>query len=36
MRKMADGETFRVPPTIDDPVVLKEIEEALKGIKLAD
>jgi len=36
MRKMADGETFRVPPTIDDPVVLKEVEDALKGIKLAD
>jgi len=36
MRKMADGETFRVPPTIDDPIVLKEVEEALKGIKLAD
>jgi hypothetical protein len=36
MRKMADGEKFGVPPTIDDPVVLKEVEEALKGMKLAD
>ena len=36
MRKMADGEAFRVPATIDDPAVLKEVEEALKEIKLAD
>jgi len=36
MRKMVDGEAFRVPPTIDDPVALKEVEETLKGIKLGD
>jgi hypothetical protein len=36
MRKMVDRETFRVPPTIDDPAALKEVEEALKGIKLGD
>jgi len=36
MRKMVDGDAFRVPPTIDDPAVLKEIEEALKPIKFGD
>jgi propionyl-CoA synthetase len=36
MRKMVDKETFRVPPTIDDPAILKEVEEALKLIKLGD
>jgi hypothetical protein len=36
MRKMVDKEGFRVPPTIDDPVILKEVEEALKLIKLGD
>jgi propionyl-CoA synthetase len=36
IRKMVDGDAFRVPPTIDDPSVLKEIEEALKPIKFGD
>jgi propionyl-CoA synthetase len=36
MRKMVDGESFRVPPTIDDPAVLKEVEEALKRMKFGD
>jgi propionyl-CoA synthetase len=36
MRKMVDKEGFRVPPTIDDPVILQEVEEALKLIKLGD
>ncbi len=29
IRKMADGEVLAVPPTIDDPVILDEIREAL-------
>ena len=32
MRKIADGESYRVPPTIDDPAVLPEIEEAVQTI----
>jgi len=30
MRKIADGETYAMPSTIDDPTTLTEIEEALK------
>ncbi len=30
MRQIADGETYRVPATIDDPAILQEIEAALK------
>ena len=29
MRKIADGEEYTVPATIDDPAILDEIEEAL-------
>jgi len=29
MRKIADNEVFKMPATIDDPTILKEIEEAL-------
>lgn len=29
MGKIADGETFKMPATIDDPVILDEIKEAL-------
>jgi len=32
MRKIADGEEYRVPSTIDDPTILGEIETALKTI----
>lgn len=32
MRKIADGEEYKVPSTIDDPAILGEIEEALHGI----
>ncbi len=32
MRKIADGEEFRIPSTIDDPAVLDEIREALQKI----
>ncbi|MBI5100969.1 MAG: propionyl-CoA synthetase [Nitrospirae bacterium] len=35
MRKIADGEEFKVPSTIDDPAILGEIEEALKGVGYA-
>jgi propionyl-CoA synthetase len=32
MRKMVDGEAYHVPSTIEDPAILKEVEEALKLI----
>ena len=32
MVKIADGENYKVPPTIDDPAILDEIGAALKGI----
>jgi propionyl-CoA synthetase len=32
MRKIADGESYRVPPTIDDPAILPEIEDAVATI----
>jgi propionyl-CoA synthetase len=32
MKKIADGEPFKAPATIDDPAILPEIEEALAGI----
>ncbi len=35
MRKIADGQEYRVPSTIDDPAVLGEIEEALKTVGYA-
>jgi propionyl-CoA synthetase len=31
MRKIADGEAYRMPATIDDPAILGEITELLKG-----
>ena len=31
MRKIADGETYKMPATIDDPAILAEITEALKA-----
>lgn len=31
MRKIADGEAWSMPATIDDPVILEEIGEALSG-----
>ncbi|MBR0656262.1 propionyl-CoA synthetase [Plastoroseomonas arctica] len=30
MRKIADGEAYAVPPTIDDPAILAELEQLLK------
>ncbi len=35
MRKIADGQDFRVPSTIDDPATLGEIEQALQAIGYA-
>jgi propionyl-CoA synthetase len=32
MRKIADGEDYAMPSTIDDPTTLNEIEEALKKV----
>jgi propionyl-CoA synthetase len=34
MRKIADGEEYTVPSTIDDPAILDEIIEYLKEAKL--
>jgi len=35
MRKIADGEPYTMPSTIDDPSILSEIEDALKKMGLA-
>ena len=35
MQKIADREEYRMPATIDDPVILNEIETALEGLGLA-
>ena len=35
MAKIADGEDYRLPATIDDPAILDEIKESLKGIGYA-
>jgi propionyl-CoA synthetase len=35
MQKIADGKDFPMPATIDDPAILGEIEDALKGIGYA-
>ncbi len=32
MRKIADGESYKIPSTIDDPAILGEIETALKEV----
>ena len=34
MRKIADGEEWKMPPTIDDPVIMDEITDALGSIGL--
>jgi propionyl-CoA synthetase len=34
MVKIADGQEFKMPATIDDPAVLEEIRVALKGVGL--
>ena len=35
MRKIADSEEFKVPATIDDPVILDEITDSLKDLGYA-
>jgi len=35
MRKIADSEPYRTPPTIDDPAVLGEIRDALEAMGYA-
>ena len=30
MKKIADGQSWTMPATIDDPLILNEIESALK------
>ena len=32
LRKIADGDRWKMPATIDDPAVLEEIAIALKGL----
>jgi propionyl-CoA synthetase len=34
IRRIADGEPYHIPSTIDDPAILKEIEEALKRMEI--
>ena len=34
MRSIADGETWKMPATIDDPVIIEEISKALKKLDL--
>ena len=36
MRKIADGEPYRVPATIDDPAILDEIEASLQALGYAN
>lgn len=31
MRQIADGETWKMPATIDDPAILSEITDVLKS-----
>jgi len=35
MKKIADGEDYRLPATIDDPAILPEIAAALRGLNYA-
>jgi propionyl-CoA synthetase len=35
MQKIADAEAYKVPATIDDPVILEEISAALKSVGYA-
>jgi propionyl-CoA synthetase len=36
MRSIADGQSWKMPATIDDPVILDEITAALRGLGYAD
>ena len=35
MRRIADGEEYKMPATIDDPMILAEIGDTLKGVGYA-
>jgi propionyl-CoA synthetase len=35
MRKIADAESYQVPPTIDDPAILDEVRVALRELGYA-
>jgi propionyl-CoA synthetase len=35
MKRIADGVEFRMPATIDDPVILDEISDSLKSLGYA-
>jgi propionyl-CoA synthetase len=35
MKRIADSQTYTPPATIDDPAILDEITEALKGVGYA-
>ena len=35
IRKIADSEPYRTPPTIDDPAALDEIRESLRALGYA-
>jgi propionyl-CoA synthetase len=35
MRKIADGQTYSIPSTIDDPAILTEVADALRGVGYA-
>jgi propionyl-CoA synthetase len=35
MQKIADGQDYPMPATIDDPAILSEIDEALQAIGYA-
>jgi propionyl-CoA synthetase len=35
MQKIADSESYKLPATIDDPMILSEISDALQGIGYA-
>jgi len=35
MRKIADGQEYSIPSTIDDPIILSEIEEAARTLGYA-
>ena len=35
MQKIADNEEYRMPATIDDPIILDEIDEALQVLGLS-
>jgi propionyl-CoA synthetase len=36
MRRIADGEAYTTPATIDDPAILDEVEDALRTIGYAE